>query len=122
MNGNSVMSLKKENHSRSRMTKRTNESYSTSYNDPWFYNEKNLTFQINSMRTSSMISSMHRYQNSMRTVDYVNLPTESTIEDELPNVYNMISKMNFKVKEEENKKSYENPYFLYRKIFKSKGT
>ena len=53
MNGNSLLSLKKMNDNKSRMTKRTHESYSTSYNDPWFYNQKNLTFQINSMRTSS---------------------------------------------------------------------
>ena len=34
----------------------------------------------------------------------------------------MISKMNIKQEEEEIVKSYENPIFIYRQIFKSKGT
>ena len=88
MNGNLLLSLKKMNNSKSRMTKRTHESYSTSYNDPWFYNQKNLTFQINSMRTSSYISRMNGLLSPSKTFVSINMPTESTFEDELPNVFN----------------------------------
>ena len=81
MNGNSLLSLKKMNNSKSRMTKRIHESYSTSYNDPWFYNQKNLTFQINSMRTSSYISRMNGLLSPSKTFVSINMPTESTFED-----------------------------------------
>ena len=110
------------NNSKSRMTKRTHESYSTSYNDPWFYNQKNFTFQINSMKTSSYISRMNGLLSPSKTFVSINMPTESTFEDELPNEFTMISKMNLKQEEEEIVKSYENPIFIYRQIFKSKGT
>lgn len=98
--------------------------YPTWYKDPWFYNEKNLKFQIESMRTSANLSNnLHPLPapNNTNNSSTYNIPTETTEESSLPNLFSIFNQVKTNKMKLENLKKYEKPEFLYRQIFRSKG-
>lgn len=100
------------------------EVYPTSYKDPWFYNEKNLKFQIESMKTSAYLSNnfhLSTAPNNTTNSSTYNIPTETTDESNLPNLFTMFNQVKINKMKLENCKKYEKPEFLYRQIFRSKG-
>ena len=91
----------------------------SSYQDPWFYNSKNLDFQIESMRTSAYLTKQMAFNPTMNnTFNSFTITENST----LPSLINtMISKKTRTIAENNSFIEKQNNEFLFRKIFESKG-
>lgn len=95
-----------------------NDNCSSSYQDPWFYNSKNLDFQIETMRTSVYLSKQMAITPTMNNTFNSFTMTENST---LPSLINtMISKKN-KTIADNSYRDRQNNEFLFRKIFESKG-
>lgn len=91
----------------------------SSYQDPWFYNSKNLDFQIESMRTSAYLTKQMAFNPTMNnTFNSFTITENST----LPSLIDtMISKKTRTIAENNSFIEKQNNEFLFRKIFESKG-